>query len=155
MPLKKIGPCLHRKLHSEIYLNDTFYPYYNSGRHIGKKRYTVRWTKFGDESTNFFHAAATERYRLNTITSIDTEDGRTITDHHEKANLLWEEYKFRMSQTSNPTILYDLQSLFQQHDLQHLSQPFTTQEIDDVVKHMPADKAPRPDGFNGCFIKKC
>jgi hypothetical protein len=36
-----------------------------------RKRYTVRWTKFGNESTNFFHAAATERYRLNTITSLE------------------------------------------------------------------------------------
>jgi len=35
-----------------------------------KKRYTIRWTKFGDESTKFFHAAATERYRINTITSL-------------------------------------------------------------------------------------
>jgi hypothetical protein len=26
-----------------------------------KKRYSVRWTKLGDESTKFFHAAATER----------------------------------------------------------------------------------------------
>jgi len=33
-----------------------------------KKRYTVRWTKLGDEGTKFFHAAATERYRINTIT---------------------------------------------------------------------------------------
>jgi hypothetical protein len=36
-----------------------------------RKRYTVRWTKFGNESTNFFHAAATERYILNTITSLE------------------------------------------------------------------------------------
>jgi hypothetical protein len=39
-----------------------------------RKRYTVRWTKFGDESTKKFHAAATERYRFNTITSLDTVD---------------------------------------------------------------------------------
>jgi hypothetical protein len=36
-----------------------------------KQRYTVRWTKLGDESTRFFHAAATERYRINTIPSLD------------------------------------------------------------------------------------
>ncbi|KAG2639909.1 hypothetical protein PVAP13_2KG050716 [Panicum virgatum] len=35
-----------------------------------RKRYTIRWTKFGDESTKFFHVAATERYRQNTITSL-------------------------------------------------------------------------------------
>jgi hypothetical protein len=36
----------------------------------------VRWTKLGDESTKFFHAAATERYKNNIITSLDLEDGR-------------------------------------------------------------------------------
>jgi hypothetical protein len=28
-----------------------------------KKRCTIRWTKFGDENTKFFHSMATERYR--------------------------------------------------------------------------------------------
>jgi hypothetical protein len=46
-----------------------------------KQRYTTRWTKLGDESTKFFHAAATERYRLNTITSLETQEGRTVSSH--------------------------------------------------------------------------
>lgn len=101
-----------------------------------RKRYTVRWTKLGDESTGFFHAAATERYRINTITSIDLEDGRTITEHQEKASVLWEEYRDRMSQTCNPTMWYNLQDLIQQHDLQHLSHSVTKEEIDDIIKNM-------------------
>jgi hypothetical protein len=40
-----------------------------------EKMYTVRWTKFGVEYTNFFHAAATERFRTNTITTLVAEDG--------------------------------------------------------------------------------
>ena len=39
--------------------------------------------------------------------------------------------------------------------LEDLSIPFTTDEIDDVVKTMPVDKAPGPDGFNGQFLKSC
>jgi retron-type reverse transcriptase len=27
--------------------------------------------------------------------------------------------------------------------------------MDDVIKYMPADRAPGPDGFNGLFLKKC
>jgi len=46
-----------------------------------RKRYTLRWTKMGDESTSFFHAAATERYRHNTITSLQTPYDRTVTEH--------------------------------------------------------------------------
>jgi hypothetical protein len=61
-----------------------------------KKRYTVRWTKFGGESTIFFHAVAIERYRLNTITSLETKDGRSVYGHSEKSSLLLEEYNHRM-----------------------------------------------------------
>ena len=67
-----------------------------------KKRYTVRWTKFGDENTKFFHAAATERFRQNTITSLETQDGRIVFDHFEKAALLLGNFKARMGLTTEP-----------------------------------------------------
>lgn len=36
-----------------------------------------------------------------------------------------------------------------------LDAPFNTQEIERVIKEMPSEKAPGPDGFIGCFYKKC
>jgi hypothetical protein len=39
--------------------------------------------------------------------------------------------------------------------LEALSVPFTSQEIDKVIRLLPADKAPGPDGFNGLFLKVC
>jgi len=39
--------------------------------------------------------------------------------------------------------------------MEHLSSPFTIEDIDKIVKQMPADKSPGPDGFNGLFIKSC
>jgi hypothetical protein len=47
----------------------------------------VRWTKLGDESIKFFHAAATKRYITNTITSLEDEDGWSLTDHRRKGCL--------------------------------------------------------------------
>jgi hypothetical protein len=41
------------------------------------------------------------------------------------------------------------------HDLSALVNPFDKQEIDLVVKNLATDKAPRPDGFNSDFYKKC
>jgi hypothetical protein len=42
------------------------------------------------------------------------------------------------------------------HDgLEHSSVSFSNEEIDNVVRQMPIDKAPGPDGFNGLFFKKC
>jgi hypothetical protein len=36
-----------------------------------------------------------------------------------------------------------------------LQAPFTDNEIEDVIKDLPNDKSPGPDGFNNDFIKKC
>jgi len=121
-----------------------------------RKRYTIRWTKFGDESTKFFHAAATERYRQNTISSLDSLDGRQVTEHFEKAALLWETYKARMGTSCNPHMLINLRDLIPRNEnLGHLSDPITREEIDKAVAQMPQDKSPGPDGFNGLFFKKC
>ena len=40
-------------------------------------------------------------------------------------------------------------------DLDSLVTPFMIDEIDQIVKSMPPDKALGPDGFNGLFLKKC
>ena len=84
------------------------------------------------------------------------EDGRDIFDHHEKAAILLEEYKGRMGCSTTPSMLYNLEQLVQRNDnMEHLSSPFTIEDIDKIVKQMPADKSPGPDGFNGLFIKSC
>jgi hypothetical protein len=41
------------------------------------------------------------------------------------------------------------------HDLEDLDAPFTEQEIEAVIKEMPSEKAPGPDGFIGSFYKQC
>jgi hypothetical protein len=32
---------------------------------------------------------------------------------------------------------------------------FSREEIDELMKDLPMDKSPGPDGFNGLFMKKC
>jgi hypothetical protein len=119
-----------------------------------KQRYTEKLVKWGDENTKFFHARATERFRFNVIAQITYEDGRLVSDHAEKAALFWQEFKNRMGISVNPQMLYDLNQLMEQHDLQELVAPFTTKEVDAIIKDLPNDKAPGPDGFNGHFFKK-
>ena len=35
-----------------------------------------------------------------------------------------------------------------------MTKPFSQQEIDCVIKEMPPDRSPRPDGFTDLFLKK-
>ena len=119
-----------------------------------KKRCTIRWVKFRDENTKFFQAVATERYRRNNITTLQTPDGLIVEDHTGKEALLFQAYTERLG-TSNPTQMrFDLPSLIRPN-LDHLMLPFTHEEIDSVVKEMPADRAPGPDGFSALFLKAC
>jgi hypothetical protein len=61
-----------------------------------------------------------------------------------------------MGMTSSPNMLFHLSELINPvEDLDNLVAPFQADEIDGIVKHMPSDKAPGPDGFNGLFLKKC
>jgi hypothetical protein len=50
---------------------------------------------------------------------------------------------------------FDLPSILSHNlDLSDLATPFEISEIDNLLRKIPADKAPGPDGFNGLFMKK-
>jgi hypothetical protein len=112
--------------------------------------------KLGDENTSFFHSMATIRYRKNTISSLAREDGSIALDHLEKVGLLWNSFKQRLGVSIPIASSFDF-SPYLNHleDLQDLSRPFTSEEIDHVVSHMPNDPSPGPDGFSGLFLKIC
>jgi hypothetical protein len=83
-------------------------------------------------------------------------NGVSHTEHHTKADILWEAYKDRLGTSDSPEMLFDLGQLLQQSDvLDTLSEPFTHEKIDVVVANLPSDKSPGPDGFNTDFVKKC
>ena len=102
----------------------------------------------------FFQVVATERYRKNNIANLQTDDGLMVEDHTGKEALLFQACTERLG-TSNPTQMqFDLRSLIRPtENLDHLILPFTHEEIDSVVKEMPGDRAPGPDGLVGCSSK--
>jgi len=121
-----------------------------------RKRYTVNRIKFGDECTKFFHAMATISYGKNAISQLKNDSVIFISDHEGKADLLWTAYKQRLGVSINSQMLFDLDRIINiDLDLSSLVVPISISEIDRVVKLIPNDKAPGPDGFNGLFLKKC
>lgn len=98
---------------------------------------------------------ATMSYRKNYISNILGPDGTIYSKHDQKAVIIWQSYKERLGQSTNATMMFDLTEIIQPHNLAHLDAQFTIDEIEQVVKEFPADRAPGPDGFNGQFLRKC
>jgi hypothetical protein len=121
-----------------------------------RKRCTIRWMKQGEDNTKFFHAMATERYRRNSIAMLQDGEGNEVTDHQFMAEMFYKEYKETMGHSEPISMQFELATIPRQVDgLEDLTRPFTKQEMDDVIKYMPVDRAPGPDGFNGFFLKQC
>jgi hypothetical protein len=121
-----------------------------------KQRASIKWITKGDICSCFFHAHATVKHKRNTIASLTDENGIIHPEHDHKSNLLWDAFKSRLGSSNFLGIDFDLSELLiRNEDLQLLDSPFTKQEIDNIIKSLPSDKSPGPDGFNTNFIKKC
>jgi hypothetical protein len=120
------------------------------------QRGSIKWATMGDAGTKFFHANATIRHRGNLITNLKDDTGNVVTSHVDKDNLIWESFKQRIGNSDFKHMLFDLSSIIQQHNgLDSIEDPFSTEEIDKVVKQLPNNKSPGSDGFSNEFIKKC
>ena len=103
-----------------------------------KKRCTIRYFKYGDGNTKFFHRVATERFRRNSIASLRLPDDSIIHDHVGKEAVLFQTYKERLGRSSRTDMRFDLRRIIKKVEgLQALSSPFTRNEIDQVVKELP------------------
>ncbi|XP_073354997.1 uncharacterized protein [Aegilops tauschii subsp. strangulata] len=99
---------------------------------------------------------ATERHRRNSIASLKALDGSVVSQHSQMEGIIGNYFKNRMGVSTGIVMGFDLSVLLAPIDgLDFLTKPFTKEEMDETVKHMPIDKAPGLDGFNGLFFKKC
>ena len=91
------------------------------------------------------------------MSSISTDDGIILLDHDIKAAHIWASFKNWIGISEKPHTTQLIGQYIQpaSHiDFSQLEIPFTVTEMDGIVKHMPTDKSPGPDGFNGAFLKK-
>ena len=113
----------------------------------------VRYFRSAVENTKLFQSLATERYRHNSIASL-REGEVEITDHAGKEGVLFNTYKERLGVSKTTNMRFDLNRITRRVEgLEVMSALFSNEEIDAVIKEMPSDRAPGPDGLNGCFLK--
>jgi len=87
---------------------------------------------------------------------LQKSNGEVVLSHVEKEKILWEAFKDRLGQSEFSAMTFNLSFFIESTpDLDCLETPFIRQEIDLIVKSLPNDKAPGPDGFNNEFIKRC
>lgn len=87
---------------------------------------------------------------------MQASDDQTLTSHEDQAEHLWLSFKDRLGSSDFDFIRFNLSHvLCSSEDLDFLQDQFSASEIDLVVKNLPSDKSPGPDGFNTDFIKRC
>ena len=119
-----------------------------------RKRCTIRYIKVGEENSKFFQAMATERYRKNSIASLLLSDGSVTSNHEEMAKEFLTSFQSRMGTVKSISLDANILSLIPRvQGLEVLTKPFELKEIEQVIKDLPIDKAPGPDGFNGLLKK--
>jgi hypothetical protein len=115
----------------------------------------LTWIRKGDTNTRFFQLHANMRKKRSFIASLNGESGTAISQEN-KLELVFNHFSNIMGKPSGRTRAVNWNDLgYVHHNLDDLDASFTAQEIESVVKNMPQEKAPGPDGFIGYFYKRC
>lgn len=124
-------------------------------RTIARSRSRISWLRDGDANTALFHLQARHSQRNNFIAKLTNGD-QVATTHDDKAQILFDFYMNLIGSREVQERSINLEALgIQQHDLAALDAPISEDEVWSVIKQLPSDKAPGPDGIMGRFYKTC
>jgi len=124
-------------------------------RTMARLRSRINWLRDGDTNTKLFHLHARHQKWKNFIGKIVSGE-QICTSHDDKAAAIDEFYENLLGKCDDRESTINLSELdINSHDLADLEFPFSEEEVWNTIKILPSDKAPRPDGFTGCFYKAC
>ena len=111
----------------------------------------------GDRNSSYFHKQAATRNNINCVQEIHIQD-RIISSHEEIKKEATRHFSglFKAQPVLDDAELMTLiPNVIKTSENESLTQAITMEEIKRVVDGMKDDRAPRPDGFNGTFVKLC
>lgn len=118
-------------------------------------KFHVKWLKDVDRNTKLFHAASKVRRTVNTFKA--TLEDVTVTDDREEVDNMaasfFQDLLGQFSVSPRSDYFDDIAHSFTSSDNEMLTKIPIADEIWDVVRNLPKDSAPGPDGFNGSFSK--
>ena len=88
------------------------------------------------------------RNKKGEVTTDTTEAQKTMREYYEQ---LYANKFDNLEEMDNFPEIYSLPKLNQEID--QLNRPITRNEIEDVIKTLPTNKSPGPDGFTGEFYQ--
>jgi hypothetical protein len=119
-----------------------------------RQRSRLIWIRCGDANTKLFQLRANSRRRKNFIAHLNVQ-GRTVTQHDDKATTLLHHFQSLLGTYSTRTASINWDSLpLPTHDLHSLDDPLTEAEIQNIIMQLPTEKAPGPDRFTCLFFQE-
>jgi hypothetical protein len=98
----------------------------------------IKWVQEGDAGTKLFHAHAFVKHRRNSIASLLDDSNVSVTQHDQKANLIWNSFRQMLGISEFGGMLFDLEELFSTApDLSALEADFSREEIDNIISELP------------------
>ncbi|KAL9685630.1 hypothetical protein QQ045_023081 [Rhodiola kirilowii] len=128
---------------------------------LWRQRSRALWLDDGDNNSKYFHAYASSRKKLNSITRLIDGTGEATTDPGRIKDIITQHYRGFFGQSNSISlqeILFNIECLQGKVTDQYnamLTAPYTEQEITRAVFQLHLMKAPGKDGFNAAFYQVC
>eukprot|EP00253_Pinus_taeda_P004868 PITA_04868 len=128
---------------------------------LWKQKSRVLWLKEGEQNTKFFHRSAMDYRSANKILELKNSEGELLRNHNKISASLSDHFSLiaQELEINREVAIKEITNAIPKSITEEqnwaLRRTITMEEVKEVVRSMPSDKAPGPDGFTINFYKAC